>query len=76
MSCRSRIHIVVGLLLTALAKQTFAEPDKDGFVFLFDGKSLDGWSAEPHDTKADWSVRDKGMHVEFRGLQLKKTRPK
>jgi hypothetical protein len=58
MSCRSRIHIVVGLLLTALAKQTFAEPDKGGFVSLFDGKSLDGWSAEPQNTKADWSVRD------------------
>ncbi len=29
-----------------------------GFVPIFDGRSLTGWSAVPENTAADWSVRD------------------
>ncbi|MBC8877299.1 MAG: DUF1080 domain-containing protein [Planctomycetes bacterium] len=32
--------------------------DDDGFVSLFDGKTLDGWHAVPKGSASDWSVRD------------------
>lgn len=39
-----------------------AEPDDEGFVSLFDGKTLDGWHKNPerigHGTGGDWSVED------------------
>lgn len=31
---------------------------EEGFVAMFDGLTLDGWSAVPENTGADWSVRD------------------
>lgn len=31
---------------------------EDGFVSLFDGKTLDGWHAVPKESAADWSVED------------------
>jgi len=30
----------------------------DGFISLFDGKTLDGWHAVPEECASDWSVRD------------------
>ncbi len=33
-------------------------PGDDGFVALFDGKTLDGWHAVPPDSASDWSVED------------------
>ncbi len=39
-----------------------AEPDADGYITLFDGKTLDGWHKNPepigHGTGGDWSVED------------------
>jgi hypothetical protein len=32
--------------------------DNDGFVLLFDGKTLDGWHAVPEDCASDWRVDD------------------
>ena len=56
---RSRILFVAGLLVAAgLVSQARAEPDKEGFKPLFDGRSLDGWYAIPESTASDWSVRD------------------
>jgi hypothetical protein len=31
---------------------------RDGFVSLFDGKTLDGWHAVPNESASDWTVRD------------------
>ncbi|MDP6849238.1 MAG: DUF1080 domain-containing protein [Kiritimatiellia bacterium] len=39
-----------------------AKTDEDGFVSIFDGKTLDGWQAIPAKTRAAWSVKD-GMLV-------------
>jgi hypothetical protein len=36
--------------------------DKDGFVSIFDGKTLEGWRALPEKTAPAWTVRD-GMIV-------------
>jgi len=33
-------------------------PETDGFVSIFDGRTLDGWHAVPKDCASDWSVRD------------------
>jgi len=38
------------------------DTDEDGFVSIFDGKTLNGWRAMPADTAAAWTVRD-GMIV-------------
>lgn len=44
---------------TALTPVVAAEPQRDDVdEILFNGKSLDGWTAFPEDTKADWSVRN------------------
>lgn len=32
--------------------------DDNGFVSIFDGKTLDGWHAVPKECASDWSVRD------------------
>jgi hypothetical protein len=39
-----------------------AETDKDGFVSIFDGKTLKGWKALPAETAPAWTVKD-GMIV-------------
>ena len=33
-------------------------PDGDGFIRIFDGKTLDGWHAVPKECASDWSVND------------------
>lgn len=30
----------------------------DGFVSIFDGRTLDGWHAVPRQSASDWTVRD------------------
>ncbi len=39
-----------------------AEQDADGFVSIFDGKTLHGWEVMPARAAQDWTVRD-GMIV-------------
>ena len=48
------------LLLVAfyLCGLTNAEESRDGFVSLFDGKSLDGWREAPKGKESAWSVKD------------------
>ena len=48
------------LLLVApyLCGLTNAEESRDGFVSLFDGKSLDGWREAPTGKESAWSVKD------------------
>lgn len=59
---RSNHHaycLAVVLFAACLASSVaLAEDRDDGFVSLFDGKSLNGWSALPGSTASDWSVRD------------------
>jgi hypothetical protein len=61
MSRRIRILAVSGFLLIAICLANhgvLAEPPDKDFAKLFDGNSLDGWSAVPESTASDWSVRD------------------
>ena len=48
------------LLLVALYLCGFtnAEESRDGFVSLFDGKSLAGWREAPKGKELAWSVKD------------------
>ena len=46
--------VVAGLCLGMTVPATAAEADKEGFVALFDGKTLDGWDGNPD----FWSVAD------------------
>jgi len=55
-----RTAIFVVLLICSAAPAT--EPDDNGFVTMFDGKSLDGWSVSTPSAAKAWSVRD-GMIV-------------
>lgn len=34
------------------------DPDREGFISLFDGETLDGWHAVPSESESDWTVRD------------------
>ena len=43
-------------------EKKLAETDKDGFVSIFDGKTLKGWEALPAKTAPAWTVKD-GMIV-------------
>ena len=43
-------------LLAAAPDHHEAEPDADGFVSIFDGKSLDGWKT--NENANSWSVKD------------------
>jgi hypothetical protein len=43
-------------------EKKLATTDKDGFVSIFDGKTLEGWEALPAKTAPAWTVRD-GMIV-------------
>ena len=62
LSSRRRILFVVWLIAVccrpvicgAQAKQSGG----DGFVSLFDGKTLAGWNVEPKTKASDWTVRD------------------
>ena len=46
------------------------EADKDGFVSIFDGKTLTGWRLVPAETARAWTVSD-GMIVHFKDIRLK-----
>jgi len=35
-----------------------SQSGSDGFVSLFEGKTLDGWHAVPKESGSDWTVRD------------------
>ena len=54
--------IIVGLALGALGWATAQAAGKDGFVSIFDGKTLKGWEAMPARTAPAWTVQD-GMIV-------------
>ncbi len=53
---------VVGLSVPAMCAQQQSKRVKpsggDGFVSIFDGKTLDGWHAAPKESTPDWTVRD------------------
>lgn len=36
--------------------ERLGQPDDDGFIAVFDGKTLDGWHAVPDECASDWSV--------------------
>ena len=62
-----RITLLAILILGSACvaeKKKSAQPkkDKDGFVSIFDGKTLKGWHALPANTAPAWTVRD-GMIV-------------
>jgi len=40
------------------AKAPAGPADGDGFVSIFDGKTLDGWHTVPKESEPDWTVRD------------------
>ena len=44
------------------AQSADLEQEKDGFVSIFDGKTLEGWEAMPAKTVSAWTIRD-GMIV-------------
>ena len=54
--------IIVGLALGALGWATAQAAGKDGFISIFDGKTLKGWEAMPARTAPAWTVQD-GMIV-------------
>jgi len=53
---------VVGSSVPALcaeeSSRRVAQNDSDGFVSIFDGRTLDGWHAVPKDCVSDWTVRE------------------
>jgi len=53
---------VFGPAVPLICGQQQSEPVKtsgsDGFISLFDGKTLDGWHAVPKESASDWTVRD------------------
>ena len=53
---------VVGSSESAICDQQqskrVGQADSDGFVSVFDGKTLDGWRAAPKESASDWTVRD------------------
>ena len=51
-----------GNLLFVVILTTAQAVEKDGFVSMFDGKTLKGWEATPSKTAAAWTVKD-GMIV-------------
>ncbi|MCH2383278.1 MAG: DUF1080 domain-containing protein, partial [Pedosphaera sp.] len=50
--------IIVGLALGMLGWATAQAAGKDGFVSIFDGKTLKGWEAMPARTAPAWTVQD------------------
>jgi len=64
-----QIKLLVTLILASAGcgahtadEKKLAETDKDGFVSIFDGKTLKGWKALPEKTAPAWTVED-GMIV-------------
>lgn len=60
-TCFATVLAALVLTLQGCAAQQ-AEKDRDGFVSIFDGKTLEGWQALPADTAPAWTVQD-GMIV-------------
>lgn len=54
--CRGIVLISVGLTATAVADDRTA--DDVGFVSMFDGKTLTGWTVAPPAAKQEWTVED------------------
>jgi len=46
--------VICGLIVCAEDKAALPKPDADGFITLFDGKTLDGWQG----LEGFWSVKD------------------
>ena len=53
----SVIVVLLGVLLTGTADGADAKPADDGFVAMFDGKTIEGWRAAPTESASDWTVR-------------------
>jgi hypothetical protein len=54
--------ITLCLVLLALGIASAPAADKEGFISIFDGKTLKGWEAMPAETAPAWTVND-GMIV-------------
>ena len=60
----SKTSIVFGAVASAMAMLSSRSASagdltlKDGFVAIFDGRTLEGWEAMPAETAAAWTVRD------------------
>ena len=51
-------------VIFALTSLSAAAPDKDGFVPLFDGKTLDGWQKLKGGTITGWTAVDGTLHYD------------
>ena len=56
------VSICLAACTTNEKKLTEMDTDKDGFVSIFDGKTLNGWESLPPKTAGAWTVKD-GMIV-------------
>ena len=57
-----KIRSAIVFLLVMLGIFSAQGADKDGFIPIFDGKTLKGWEATPAKTAPAWTVK-KGMIV-------------
>ncbi len=57
---RAAIACALGIALILATGASAGEPDVDGFVSIFDGKTLEGWDGNPN----LWSVKDGAIHGE------------
>jgi len=57
-----KIRSAIVFLLVMLGISSAQGADKDGFISIFDGKTLKGWEATPAKTAPAWTVK-KGMIV-------------
>ena len=46
------------LALVVLGIFSVKAADKEGFISIFDGKTLKGWEAMPAETAPAWTVKD------------------
>jgi len=54
-----KLTVLISLLTyPALFAISAEKADKDGFVSIFDGKTLDGWKASPNKAASSWNVKD------------------
>ena len=62
MAVFSMLLCIVGLYAPAMCGEDQPERGRqsrsDGFVSIFDGRTLDGWHAVPKESASDWAVRD------------------
>jgi len=66
-----KIHTALALIITLIASAGAAEPDKDGWQTLFDGKTLEGWKVSTktghsrtskNTSGGNWEVVDGAIH--------------